>query len=149
GATVIGWLLALRLQRTALALVGAGALLSLFARRDRLRFSGELALGVGLLFIGLGWLEAGFAPLRSEPSVAHFFAQLGAESGVALLLTVLLGMITTVLVQSAGAMIGVTMALATVGLITFDAAAALVLGENIGTTMTAQRAAAQATADGR
>jgi phosphate:Na+ symporter len=149
GATVTGWLLALRLQRSALALVGMGAIVALFARRDRLKFSGELALGVGLLFVGLGWLEAGFAPLRGDGTLARSLAQLGAGGLSALLLTVLLGAALTVAVQSAGAMIGVTMALAIVGLINFNTAAALVLGENIGTTMAAQRAAAEATADGR
>lgn len=55
----------------------------------------------------------------------------------------------TVIVQSSSAMLGVTIALATVGLLDFQAAVALVLGENIGTTVTAQLAALKATADGR
>ncbi len=148
GATVTGWLLALRLQLSALALVGIGALVTLLARRDRIKFSGELALGVGLLFVGLGWLEAGFAPLRNGGMVAGYLAQLGAGP-LNLLLAVVIGVAATVLVQSSTAMIGVIMALATVGLVSFRAAAALVVGANVGSTMTAQRAAADATTDSR
>lgn len=149
GSTVTGWLLAIRLEHSALALVGLGALITLFTRRDSVKFSGELALGVGLLFVGLGWVEGGCAALRHDGTAVTYLMQLGSGGIVNLLLTVLLGVAVTVLAQSAGAMIGVTMALATVGLISFDAAAALVLGENVGTTMTAQRAAAAATTDSR
>ena len=149
GSTVTGWLLTLRLDHSALALVGLGALVTLFARRDPIKLSGELALGVGLLFVGFGWLEGGCAALRRDSSTVSYLIHLGNGGIVNLLLTVLLVAAATVFAQSAGAMIGVTMALATMGLISFDAAAALVLGENIGTTMTAQRAAAAATTDSR
>jgi len=149
GATITGWLMALRLQHSVFALVGLGALATLFARRDPVKFSGELALGVGLLFVGLDWLEGGFMPLRHDGAIAGYLALLGTGGIVNRLLTVLLGMAVTVVVQSAGAMIGVTMALATVGLISFQGAVALVLGENVGTTVTALRAAADGTADSR
>lgn len=149
GATVTGWLLALRLQRLPLALIGAGALVTIFARRDRLRFSGELALGLGLLFVGLSWLETGFAPLRADATVVRYLASLGADGLLNLVLTVFVGIVMTVLVPSTAAMIGVTMALGTGGLITFDAAAALVLGENVGATMAALRAAREGTTDSR
>jgi phosphate:Na+ symporter len=149
GATVTGWLLVLRLQQTALALVGVGALLTLFARREQRKLSGELALGLGMLFVGLGWLETGFAPLRHDSAVGGYLALLGSGGSLNRVLTVVLGAVVTVFAQSAGAMIGVIMAMATVGLIGFDAAAALVLGANVGTTMTAQRAASAATTDSR
>lgn len=149
GATVWSWLLALRLQHSALAFVGVGALLALFARRDRVKSSGELALGVGLLFVGLAWLEAGFAPLQADSFVVRTLAHLGANGTLNLVVSVAIGIAATVFVQSSAATIGVTMALATVGLVSFPAAAALVVGENVGSTMAAQRAAADATADSR
>ena len=147
GATVTGWLLALRLQQSALALVGIGALTALSARGDRVKFSGELTLGIGLLFVGLGWLETGCAPLRGG-TVAGYLAQLG-NGPADLLLAVLIGVAATVLVQSSVAMIGVVMALAVVGLVGLRAAAALVVGANLGSTVTVQRAAANATTDSR
>jgi phosphate:Na+ symporter len=149
GATITGWLLALRLANLALLLVGAGALAAIFSRRERVRLSAELALGFGLLFVGLGWLESGFAPLRSDPVATGYLSLLGADGFGRLLFTVLVGCVATVLVQSNAAMLGVTMAMGTVGLITFDIAAALVLGENVGATMAAQRAASGATTDSR
>ena len=149
GATVTGWLLALRLERLALALVGIGALVTLFARRERLRLSGELGLGLGLLFVGLGWLETGFKAWGAEADAAAYLEYLGASGPVSLLLTVLVGVLGTVFVRSANAMVGVTMALGTAGLIGFDAAAALVLGENVGATMAAQLAAREGTTDSR
>jgi len=149
GATVGSWLLALRLQLSALALVGGGALLNLFARRELFKLTGELALGAGLLFVGLSWLEAGFAPLRADSPLAQALAHLGADGFGGILLAVLIGVAVTAFVLSSGAMVGVTMALATVGLVSFTAAAALVIGVNIGGTMAAQRAAAEATTDSR
>jgi phosphate:Na+ symporter len=147
GATVTAWVLALQLREIAVALVGIGALFSLFGSEDRSKFSGELALGFGLLFVGLEWLEVGCGVFRNAPSAVAYFAQLGAGTPLMLVCTVLLGVATTVLIPSSGAMIGVTIALATVGLIGFDGAAALVLGENVGSTMATQRAAVGTTPD--
>ena len=149
GATIIGWLLALRLHHSAVALVGLGALATVSARRDVTRFSGELALGLGLLFVGLDWLEAGFAGLPADGALTHFLAHLGSGGVLNLVFTVAVGVAATVLVQSSGAMVGVTIAAATVGLVSFTGAAALVLGENIGATIPAQRAAAGGTTDSR
>jgi phosphate:Na+ symporter len=149
GATITGWLMALRMHHSAAALVGIGALATLFARRDAARFSGELVLGIGLLFVGLGWLEAGFAGLSADGMIAHFLGYLGSGGVMNLLFTVAVGMVATVLVQSSGAMVGVTMAAAAVGLVSFTGAAALVLGENVGATMPARRAAAGGTTDSR
>ncbi len=149
GATAVGWLLALRLQQSAVALIGLGAVATLFARRDALKYSGELALGVGFLFVGLGWLESGCAALQHDGTAVHYLGLLGSGGVANLVLTVLLGAALTVFVQSATALVALTMAVATVGLISFAAAAALVLGANLGATMTAQRAAAEATTDSR
>lgn len=146
GATVAAWLLALRLHETALALVGIGALTTLFGRSDDTKFSGELALGVGLVFVALGWLETGLMALR-DSALATYLAHLGNRDPFTLVLTVVIGLAATVFVQSSSTMIGVTMALATVGLISFDAAAALVIGANVGSTMTTQRAAVGTTTD--
>jgi len=149
GGTVGVWLLALRLQHSALALIGAGALATLFARRDQIKFSGELALGGGLLFLGLSWLEAGFAPLGPDGLVAGALAELGHGGLANLLVGVALGVVATALVRSSVAVIGVTMALGSVGLLSFAAAAALVVGANVGATVATYRAAAALTADSR
>jgi phosphate:Na+ symporter len=143
GATVGVWLLALRLGSAALVLFGLGAWLNLYAHRESVKFSGELAMGAGLMFTGLALLEQGFAPWHG--------ALLGTlEAGyAALLLVALAGAAATVLLRSAGAMVAVTIALGAAGVIDFSAAAALVVGANVGGAVNAQRTARQATADGR
>src|SRR5579862_7016160 len=73
GATVAGWLLALRLQQSAVALIGVGAVATLFARRDALKYSGELGLGIGFVFVGLGWLENGCTRLQHDSTAVHYF----------------------------------------------------------------------------
>lgn len=148
GATIKAWLLALRLHEAALALVGVGALVTLFARSDRAKFSGELALGIGLLFVGLAWLESGLAGLRGG-WVAAYLAHLGAADLATLVLTVLIGVAVTVFVQSAGVMIALIMALGSVGLVSFAGAAALVLGSNVGNAIGTQRMAVGTTTDSR
>ena len=148
GGTVTVWLLALRLQQIIPLLLGAGALLNLFAQREPVKFSGELAFGVGLMFFALGLLESGFAMLLLDPAIAHGALRLGTDHWH-VVLTALLGALLTTLVRSASAMVGVTMAAATVGLIDFAGGAALVLGANVGTTISAQLAASGATADSR
>ncbi|MGH7291735.1 MAG: Na/Pi symporter, partial [Myxococcota bacterium] len=146
GGTVTVWLLALRLQQIVPLLLGAGALLTLFARRETVKFSGELGFGLGLMFFALGLLEAGFAMLLLDPVIAPGALHLGADRWHVLLAAVLGALLTTV-VRSASGMVGVTMAAATVGLIDFAGGAALVLGANVGTTISAQLAASDATAD--
>jgi phosphate:Na+ symporter len=102
-----------------------------------------------MVFFGLNLMKAGFSPLKELPQFTALMGTFGAAGFGNLILSVLVGTVLTMVVQSSSAMLGVTIAMASVGLLTFDAAAALVLGENIGTTVTAQLAAINATADGR
>ncbi len=77
-------------------------------------------------------------PLRTDPDFIIFFTQFGVDTLWQTVLCVGLGTILTILIQSSAATIGLTMALASQGLIDFPTAMAFVLGENIGTTITAQ-----------
>jgi phosphate:Na+ symporter len=143
GASLGGWVLALRLGGAALALFGLGVWLNLFANNERVKFSGELAMGVGLLFIGLALLEQGLAPLRGG---AMGVAAGGLDARLALALA---GGTATLLMRSTGAMVGVTMALGAVGAVDFSGAAALVIGANLGGALVTQLTVRAATADGR
>lgn len=149
GTTITGWILVLELHKSALLFLGIGVFLQFFARSENLRFAGQFAAGFGMVFFGLSLMKDGFAPLRELPEFAGWMARFGAETTVGLLFTILTGTLLTILVQSSSAMLGITIALATVGLISFEGAAALVLGENIGTTVTAQIAAINGTTDAR
>jgi phosphate:Na+ symporter len=149
GTTITGWILALNLQGSALFLLGLGAITHFFGKRDEVRFAGQLIMAFGMLFFGLGLMKSGLEPLKEIPGFAVPLARFGADTFLRLVSTVLVGTLLTFLVQSSSVMLGITIALATVGLITFEGAAALVLGENIGTTISAQRAAANGTGEAR
>lgn len=149
GATVTGWVLALELHRIAMALIGVGALVTLRANREVLRFSGQVALGLGLLFVGLGWIESGAGPLRADVTITSTLSIMGGDTIAHLLLTMALALIATVVIQSSAAMIGLIIAAGSGGLIDFDCAAALVLGVNVGATVSTLRAAREGNTDSR
>jgi phosphate:Na+ symporter len=137
GTTVTAQLLALNIAQLALPAIGAGTALKLFARRKNWIYGGEVLLGFGLLFYGLTTMKVGFAPLKGSQAFHDFFLLIGHNYFLALLTGILL----TMLVQSSSATIGIAIALASSGLIGFDVSAALILGENIGTTITVNLAA--------
>ncbi len=140
GTTVTAQLIAFKLTEAALPAIALGVSLKFFSKKRNYRYIGEIILGFGLLFFGLSVMKAGLAPIRSEPEFIAFFTKFSTENIGGLLLCVGTGAVLTVAVQSSSATVGLTMALAMQGLISFPTAMALVLGENIGTTITAQLA---------
>lgn len=140
GTTVTAQIIALNLFELALPAITAGVLLKFFTQSKKTRYIGEVILGFGLLFYGLRVMRYGLAPLRSEPIFIEFFTRFDPGTLGGLLLCVCVGALLTVMIQSSSATIGLTMTLAGQGLLTFPGAMALVLGENIGTTITAQLA---------
>jgi phosphate:Na+ symporter len=149
GTTITGWILVLQLHNSALLFLGVGVFLQFFSSRESVRFGGQFAAGFGMVFFGLSLMKEGFAPLKDLPEFAAWMARFGGETVLGLIASVVTGAVFTVLVQSSSVMLGITIALATVGLLSFQGAAALVLGENIGTTVTAQLAAVSGTTDAR
>ena len=85
-------------------------------------------------------MKSGLAPIKNDPIFLSFFTKFDPSTVGGLLLCVIIGAGLTILVQSSSATIGLTMTLASQGLLTFPGAMALVLGENIGTTITAELA---------
>jgi len=140
GTTVTAQLIAFKLTKLALPAIAAGVGLKYFAQQKKTRYVGEVVLGFGLLFYGMTVMEHGLAPIKSDPAFLAFFTKFDPSSLAGLLLCVVVGAGLTILVQSSSATIGLTMTLATQGLLIFPGAMALVLGENIGTTITAELA---------
>ncbi len=137
GTTVTAQLIAFNITKFALPAIGLGVGLKLFAKRKSWIYVGEIILGFGILFYGLSVMKDAFDPLKASSEFRHFFTLVGDNH----LLAVAAGALLTVVVQSSSATIGITLALATSGLLTFEASTALILGENIGTTITANIAA--------
>ncbi len=137
GTTITAQLIAFKITKFALPAIGLGAGLKLFSRNKQYNYIGEIILGFGLLFFGLSTMKMAFDPLKASEEFRQLFLYVGDHK----LLGVLIGALLTVIVQSSSATIGITLALASSGLISFEASVALILGENIGTTITANLAA--------
>lgn len=146
GTTTTAWLVSLlgfkvKITAFALPMIGLG-FFSQFIRRWRTPHRiGEAMLGFGLLFLGLDLLKDSIPDIRQAPEVYAWLARFHAVELGPRLLAVLLGTGLTVVFQSSSAMMAVTLTAAAKGLIDYPTAAALVLGENIGTTVTANLAA--------
>ena len=140
GTTVTATLIAFKLTELALPAIATGVVLKYFTQQKKTRYIGEVILGFGLLFYGMTVMKHGLAPIKTDPTFLAFFTKFDPSSLGGLLLCVVVGAVLTIMVQSSSATIGLTMTLAIQGLLTFPSAMALVLGENIGTTITAELA---------
>jgi phosphate:Na+ symporter len=149
GTTVTAQLIAFNITKYALPAIAVGVLLKFFFTTRKWQQWGEVLLGFGMLFYGLTTMKTGLAPLRGEPAFIAFLTRFQAQDMNEILLGVLVGTLLTMAVQSSSATVGMTMALASQGLISFAGSVAMILGENIGTTITAQLAAIGSNANAR
>jgi phosphate:Na+ symporter len=136
GTTVTAQMIAFRIQDFALPLIGIGVLLKIFVKNQKFEYLGEALLGFGMLFFGLSIMKDAFSFLKGSEQVFDFFARLDGFPFLALII----GTLFTMMMQSSSVTVGVTMALGSSGLISFPTAVALILGDNIGTTITAELA---------
>ncbi|MCK4994263.1 MAG: Na/Pi cotransporter family protein [Candidatus Omnitrophica bacterium] len=141
GTTFTAWLVSamsvFKITHYALPLVGFGFALNTFGKTKNSRFWGQVMLGFGMLFIGLGFMKDAFVPLKESAHIKEIFVTFSDNP----LLGVLVGVIFTILLQSSSATIAIVQVLAFNGVLSFSAAIPLLLGDNIGTTITAQLAA--------
>ncbi|MBK8341521.1 MAG: Na/Pi cotransporter family protein [Flavobacteriales bacterium] len=111
----------------------------MFVRNDRLKALAQFLIGFALLFLGLDFLRGNIPDF--SPDALSFLRDLGGHGVASVLLFVLVGFLLAVAIQSSSAALALTMALCETGVIGYPMAAAIVLGENIGTTITANFAA--------
>ncbi len=146
GTTMTGWLVAavgfkFKVEIFALPMIGVGMFLRVLGGGSRKGAIGTALAGFGLFFIGIDILRGGFEGLAQGIDLARF----QGDSLAGLLLYVLVGIFMTVVTQSSSAAIAITLTAATGGLVPVPAAAAMVIGANLGTTSTAVFAALGAT----
>ncbi len=108
----------------------------LFSSHSRRKSIGEIILGFAMLFIGLDWIEANVPDLKASPEIFGFLTQYADMGYVSVLLFVAIGIVATMIIQSSSAAIAIVLIMCTKGWITFDLACAMILGSNIGTTIT-------------
>ena len=109
-----------------------GILFYMFLRGGRKKIIGQIILGLGLLFIGMKTLESAVAPLQDLPEFQELFVAFSNP-----FLGVLVGALVTALIQSSSASMGILQAMTSTGVVTFHIAIPLIMGQNIGTCVTA------------
>ncbi len=137
GTTITGWLLALKIGKYGLPILGVAAIVFVFSRKNTIRYPAMALMGIGMIFFGLTLMSDGFKAMRDVPAFIGWFSAFTADSYIGVLKCALAGAILTTVVQSSSATLGITIGLASSGMISFHTSAAIILGENIGTTITA------------
>ncbi len=137
GTTITGWILVINIGKYGLPIAGIASIFYLFTKKDSAKIKSVMVFGIGLIFFGLELMSKGLKPVKDMPEFIEFFHRFQADSFSGVILCAMIGMISTAIVQSSSATLGITITLATQGLITPETGIALVLGENIGTTITA------------
>lgn len=145
GTTVTAWLIAIlgfkiNMSAVALPMVAAGFLLTV-AKNEAHRQWGYFIIGFALLFIGLQFLQDSVPNIANNPQALSFLAQYTSGGYLSVLLFIAIGAVLTLIVQSSSAAMALTLLMSYEGWIPFDIAAAMVVGQNIGTTITANLAA--------
>lgn len=145
GTTVTAWLISIlgfKISMAEISLPMIGLCLPLLFSNKRSRKSwGELIIGFGLLFIGLEFLKASMPDLHNNPEIFTFLTEYTDMGYTSYILFMLIGTVLTILIQSSSATMALTLVMCANGWISFEIAASMVLGENIGTTVTANLAA--------
>ena len=153
GTTFTAWLISLLgfkadIAILAIPLIGFGFAF-MMCKAKKKKSIGELIIGFALLFLGLSFLKESVPDLQSSPEVLEFLQQWTGYGFGSILIFVAIGTILTIVLQSSSATMALTLVMCNNGWIPFEMGAAMVLGENIGTTITANIAAAVANVSAR
>ena len=140
GTTITAWLVSmsewgamLKPEFFAPVLIGVGAFILLFSKKEKLRQVAEILIGFGVLFIGLSFMSGAIKPYRDAPIFSIAFQTLGKNP----ILGVLTGAVVTAVIQSSSASVGILQTLALNGVVSWNSAIFITLGQNIGTCVTA------------
>ena len=140
GTTVTAWIVSmsewgsmLKPETFAPLLIGIGAFMLLFCKKERQREIAQILVGFGVLFVGLSYMSGAIAPYKSAPIFSTAFSVLGNNP----ILGILTGAVVTGIIQSSSASVGILQTLAMNGIVTWNSAVFITLGQNIGTCVTA------------
>lgn len=146
GTTITSWLIVIfgfgnfSVSSFSLPLI-AIAVPFLFSSKSFRKSAGEFIIGFALLFLGLEFLRSSVPDLTKQPYILELIHSWSGDGIQFVLIGVLIGTVITMIIQSSSAAMAVTLVLCNQGYISFEMAAAMVLGQNIGTTITANLAA--------
>ncbi|MDA7980377.1 MAG: Na/Pi cotransporter family protein [Pirellulales bacterium] len=149
GTTITGWILVLKIGKYGLPILGLAAFVYLFVRQETIRNWALAVLGIGMIFFGLELMKNACGMIEELPQFKSWFELFQADNYFGVLGCALAGCVLTMAVQSSSATLGITISLAVSGVISYPTAAALILGENLGTTVTAFLASLGTTTNAR
>ena len=154
GTTVTAWIISalgfkVDISAMSLPLLAVGIPLLLFSQKSTRKSVGEFIFGFAFLFMGLNLLKTNAPDLSANPDMLAFVQNYTDMGYFSVLLFVLIGTVLTMIVQASAATMAITLIMCANGWISFELGAALVLGENIGTTITANLAALTANTQAR
>lgn len=145
GTTVTAWLITIfgfHIDTSAFALPLIGISLPLiFSKQSKYKSIGEMIIGFAMIFMGLAYLNSSVPDINSNPEILSFFAKYSSFGYWSILFFLFIGLVVTLIIQSSSAAMALTLVMCFNGWIGFDVAVAMVLGQNIGTTITANLAA--------
>ena len=145
GTTITAWMVAWLGFKADISILAIPLMLFGFlfsnSKKDQHKNIGELIVGFSLLFLGLSFMKESVPDLRQTPEVLEFVSTWSAHGFGSVLLFLAFGTILTLVLQSSSATMAITLIMLSMGWIPFGMACAMVLGENIGTTITANIAA--------
>lgn len=145
GTTVTAWVISFFGFKFSIATYSlpmiAIAIPFIFSAKSKRKSYGELILGFALLFMGLDLLKNSVPDLKSNPEMLEFLTQYTQSGFGSVVIFLIIGTILTIVVQSSSATMAITLIMVSKGWISYELGAAMVLGENIGTTITANIAA--------
>jgi len=142
GTTITGWIVSylgfkIKLSAYSIPLFAIGVPM-LFSNRAKLKYWGEFLIGFAILFLGLSFLKGSVPDIKGNPEVLEFLHIFTEWDFFSRLFFVLVGTVVTIVVQSSSAAMAITLTMCAQGWLPFEVAAAMILGENIGTTITAE-----------
>ena len=140
GTTITAWLVSasewsafLKPEFIAPLILGIGAFVMMFTKKEKFKEFAEIAVGFGILFIGLSFMSDSISMYRTSPIFSNAFAVLGGNP----ILGILTGAVVTAIIQSSSASVGILQTLAMNGIVNWRSAIFITLGQNIGTCVTA------------
>ncbi len=146
GTTVTAWMISLfgfgkfSISIISIPLLGVGLPL-IFSSKSKRKSLGEFIFGFAFLFLGLDLLKNSMPDLQNNPEVLAFVSGFSDLGFLSTLIFLVIGTVLTIIVQSSSATVAITLIMCSRGWIGFESAAAMIMGENIGTTITANIAA--------
>ncbi len=151
GTTITGWLIAtltslfaasegtLKLSLDVLSLpFFAFGVPMVLSNRNKIKYWGEFIIGFAILFLGLSFLKDAVPDFRDNPQALEFLSSFSNYGFLSRVFFVFVGALITIIVQSSSAAMAITIVMCTQGWLPFEIATAMILGENIGTTITAE-----------